>query len=264
VSGRTTARRLTWLGQAGFLLEIGGRRILVDPWVTTHELRLVPPPPLEVAADRIGWLLVTHEHLDHLDLPFLPVLAARSPELRVALPEPLVPLVEPLLPAERVVGVSPGDRIELDDVDVLVTPAFHGVSMEDAYGDGSSVGGRPRFVGYVIGAEAGIYHSGDTIMRPELLAAVRGAEIEVALLPINGRDALRESRGIVGNLDAAEAVELALAAGARRLVPHHWDGFDGNTVSPATAVEAAAGRIDVVVPERLVPFELDASRAEAR
>ena len=78
----------------------------------------------------------------------------------------------------------------------------------------------------------------------------------MALLPINGRDPERESRGIVGNMDAAEAVELALDLGTSRLVPYHWDGFRGNTVPPGTVVDAAAGRLHVVVPARFETFEL--------
>jgi L-ascorbate metabolism protein UlaG (beta-lactamase superfamily) len=250
------AWRLTWLGQAGFLLETHGLRIVVDPWVSPHELRLIPPPPTELVADRIDWLLVTHEHLDHLDLPFLPVLLGRSPSVRIVLPRPLVPLVDPLISRTRVIGVEPGDTLDLDGLEVVATPAFHGVTMDDAYGDGSALDGSPRFVGYVLGGEARIYHAGDTILDDALLSAVRGLGIETALLPINGRDAERESRGIVGNMNAAEAVELALAAGARRLVPYHWDGFAGNIVPPGTATEAAAGRLDVLVPERFVSVYL--------
>ena len=62
-------------------------------------------------------------------------------------------------------------------------------------------------------------------MTDELTAALKPLRVGVALLPINGRDAERESRGIVGNMDAAEAAELALDLGASRLVPYHWDGF---------------------------------------
>ena len=59
-------------------------------------------------------------------------------------------------------------------------------------------------------------------------------------------------------MDAAEAVELALAIGARRLVPIHWDGFAGNTVPPESAVDAAGGRIGVHVPVRFETFDLGA------
>ena len=84
-------------------------------------------------------------------------------------------------------------------------------------------------------------------------------DIEVALLPINGRDAEREARGIVGNMAAVEAVELALAIGASTLVPYHWDGFEGNTVPPETAVDEARGRLEVLVPEHFRPVELEAA-----
>jgi L-ascorbate metabolism protein UlaG (beta-lactamase superfamily) len=84
----------------------------------------------------------------------------------------------------------------------------------------------------------------------EVASSLSRLGIEVALLPINGRDAAREAQGIVGNMDAAEAVELALAVGATRLLPYHWDGYAGNTVPPGTVVDAAAARIQVVVPAR--------------
>ena len=153
--------------------------------------------------------------------------------------------------------VDPHDAIEVEGLEIHVVPAFHGVVFEDAYGDGSAVGGRPRFVGYALGGGPRIYHAGDTIVTDELADALGRLDVDVALLPINGRDAEREARGIVGNMDAAEAVELALAVGARTLVPYHWDGFAGNTVQPDVAIDAADGRLDVVVPERFRPIELE-------
>lgn len=180
----------------------------------------------------------------------------RSPSARVVLPAPLVPLVEHVVPGSRTVAVQPHDTLDLGGLEVHVLPAVHGVTMEDAYGDGSAVGGRPRFVGYVLGAERRIYHAGDTIVTEAVTTALQPLGVDVALLPINGRDAAREARGIVGNMNAAEAVELALAVGATRLVPYHWDGFSGNTVPPGTAADAAASRIHVVVPRRFDAFEL--------
>lgn len=250
-------RRLTWLGQAGFRIEIGGTVAVIDPWVSPHEDRLVPPAPLELAADGVHLLLVTHEHLDHLDLPFLPQLLERSPAARVVLPAAIAAHVDGVVPDSRLVLVDPHDVIEVEGLEIHVAPAFHGVVFEDAYGDGSAVGGRPRFVGYALGSGTRIYHAGDTIVTDDLADALGRLDVGVALLPINGRDAEREARGIVGNMDASEAVELALAVGARTLVPYHWDGFAGNTVQPDVAVEVAAGRLDVVVPERFQPIELE-------
>jgi L-ascorbate metabolism protein UlaG (beta-lactamase superfamily) len=248
--------RLTWLGQAGFRIDAGDTSFVVDPWATPHENRLIAPPPFELAADDVDCVLVTHEHFDHLDLPFLAVILERSPTASVVLPEALVPLIEPVVPEHQIIAVNPYDRIDVRGLSVDVVPALHGVTMEDAYGDGSAVGGRPRFVGYVLGAEVRIYHAGDTIVTDELTAALEPLRIDVALLPINGRDAEREARGIVGNMDAAEAVELALDIRATRLVPYHWDGFSGNTVAPGTVVDAAAARLHVIVPARFETLEV--------
>ena len=252
------ALRLTWLGQAGFRLDVSGLGIVVDPWVSDHEDRLAPAPPLELAANDVDWLLITHEHLDHLDLAFLPLVLERSPAVRVVLPAPLVPLVEHVVPERQTIAVQPHDTVDLDGLDLNVVPAFHGVTMEDAYGDGSALGGRPRFVGYVVRADARrtIYHAGDTIVTPELTAALAPFGIDVALLPINGRDEAREARDIVGNMDAREAVELALGLGAAMLVPYHWGGFAGNTVPPGAAADEAAGRIHVLVSGRFRPLAL--------
>jgi len=247
-------RRLTWLGQAGFRLSFDGVELVVDPWVSSHENRLIPPPPLP--AEGIDWLLVTHEHLDHLDLEFLPVLLERSPAARVALPASLVPLVEDVVSAERLVPVEPHDTLDLDGLEARVVPAIHGVTVDDAYGDGSAVGGRPRFVGYVVGSDRPVYHAGDTLATDELAAALQALAVDVALLPVNGRDAAREALGFVGNMNAVEAVELALAVRSTTLVAYHWDGFAGNTAPPGAVADAAAGRIHVVVPARFEPLDL--------
>ncbi len=240
--------RLTWLGQAGFRLSVEGVEVVVDPWGSPHESRLIPPPPLGLAAEGVDWVLVTHEHLDHLDLAFLPVVLERSPDARVVLPASLLSLVEDVVPEVRLVPVRPHDTLDLGGLETHVVPACHGVTMEDAYGDGSALGEGPRFVGYVLGAERRVYHAGDTIVTDELTAVLQALRPEVALLPVNGRDPVREAQGIVGNMNAVEAVDLALAIGATRLIPHHWDGFAGNTVRPETVTDAASGRLRVVIP----------------
>jgi L-ascorbate 6-phosphate lactonase len=232
---------ITWLGQAGFLVAVGGRRVLIDPWVSSHEGRLIPSPSLEMVADAIDAVLVTHEHLDHLDLGFLPTLVERSPDVRLVLPSAITDQVSHIAPPDQVIGVVPGARVSLVDIDLDVVSAHHGVTMENAYGDGTASGGLPRFVGYVIHTDAGaVYHAGDTIYHAGLVEALAGADIKLALLPINGRDAFREEAGLVGNLNACEAVELARRIGARVVVPYHWDGFAGNTARPGEVSDAAA------------------------
>jgi L-ascorbate metabolism protein UlaG (beta-lactamase superfamily) len=164
--------------------------------------------------------------------------------------------VTDVVPDERILAVQPGDSVDLGVIRAHVVPAFHGIEPADAYGDGSSLGGLPRFVGYIFDSRPTLYHAGDTIVTRELIDVLARLQIDVALLPINGRDAIRESRGIVGNMNAAEAVELALTIGAAALIPYHWDGFEGNTVPPGAVVDLADARLHVVAPARFVPLEL--------
>jgi L-ascorbate 6-phosphate lactonase len=226
---------LTWLGQAGFLVEAGGARLLVDPFVSEHEARLFPPPPVDVFGARIDRVLVTHEHLDHLDPESLRAVAARSPGVAVVAPEPLREQVE-ALPFH---GVAPGDRLDLPGgVALRVVPAVHAVHPRDGYSEG---GDPPRFVGYVLEVDGvAIYHGGDTIADDRVLAGLDGVRVDVALLPVNGRTFFREREDLAGNLDARDAVALAAHCGASILVPIHWDLFAGNTERAGAAADAAA------------------------
>src|SRR5688572_28094531 len=61
--------RLVYVGHATVLVELDGVRILTDPvlrsW-TLHLRRRVPPPSEPL--DRLGAILISHVHYDHLDM----------------------------------------------------------------------------------------------------------------------------------------------------------------------------------------------------
>jgi L-ascorbate 6-phosphate lactonase len=226
---------LTWLGQATFLLEAGGARLLIDPFFSENEGRTFPPPPVDDFGARIDRVLLTHEHIDHLDPASLRAVAARSPGVAVVAPEPLHDRVEDL-PSH---GVRPGDRLDLPGgVALRVVRAVHALHPSDGYSQG---GDPPRFVGYVLEADGvAIYHAGDTIADDAVLAGLEGVRVDVALLPVNGRTFFREQEDLAGNLDARHAVALAAHCGASILVPIHWDLFEGNTERAGAAADAAA------------------------
>ncbi len=263
-----TKVQIRWLGQAGFLLTWRSSNLLLDPWLAPHRDRLARPPSLEELPIDITALLATHEHGDHLDLASLPTLVGRCPTMQVVVPEPLVDLLRECIGSRTdVVGVRPGQWFEAgEDCRVLATPAWHGVTVSDGYTDGGwSKTGRSRFVGYVVALPGvTVYHAGDTVLAPELIAFLRPLGIDVALLPINGRDARREGRGILGNLDSAEAFELAEEVGARFLVPMHHDMVRDNDASEGSLLKLAAersGAPNVWCLERGRPYILPGRRA---
>jgi L-ascorbate metabolism protein UlaG (beta-lactamase superfamily) len=115
-----------------------------------------------------------------------------------------------------------------------------------------------RYLGYVI--ELGgvrVYHSGDCLWWPGQERVLRDLGVHVALLPINGRDPIREAENIVGNMDHREAALLAAAAGVELLVPMHWDMFDGNRGFPdqlVAVIERLGLDVPTFVPRHMRPF----------
>jgi L-ascorbate 6-phosphate lactonase len=253
---------LAWLGQSGFLLRAAGASLLVDPFLSPHPDRLVAAPDEPEAFAGVDAVLVTHEHLDHLDADACRALAAASPATAFVVPRPITAEVSALgIGDERIVAVQPGERAALAASTVAAVPACHGVHPEDAYTLGRELSdGLVRFLGYVV--EIGglrIYHAGDTIDFDGLADTLRDLDVVVAMLPINGRRPEREAQDIVGNLEPAEAADLAAAAGARIAVPMHYDMFAANLGDVGAFVahaSAAHPKMATIVPGRFEPLRL--------
>jgi L-ascorbate 6-phosphate lactonase len=259
---------LTWLGHAGFLIESsGGTRLAIDLFLSDHGDRLSRPPSLDVLGERLDVLLASHEHGDHLDLPMVPALLQRYPELEIVVPRALTEMVRQA-GARQVTGLAPGDRIRRGDVEIAAVSAIHAVTIADGYSP-SAAGDAARYAGYVVRASGGpcLWHSGDSLVSAELIAEVRNLDVTVALLPVNGRDYFRERNGVVGNCDAREAVQAAEQAGAAILVPMHHDLVKGNTAPAGAAADAArllGARVNVLSMVPFVPHLLAGGDARSR
>jgi L-ascorbate metabolism protein UlaG (beta-lactamase superfamily) len=257
---------LNWLGQAGFVVRAGGTTALIDPFLSPRDGRLYESSLPAARAEGVDLVLCTHEHVDHFDAASVPAIASASPGAVFVVPSPIADMVtEAGVAADRVVGVQPGDDLELAGLRIRPVPAMHGVTMEDAYGFGEELsGGLTRFLGYVLDAGGvRLYHAGDTIHFEGMTELLRGLEIDVGLLPINGRDPEREARGIVGNLSEREAAWLAREAAFDLLIPMHYDLFARNRGYPAHLVDSVDRDhpgVPVLVPPREHPFVLGARR----
>lgn len=238
---------LAWLGQAGFWIETGAHRILIDPYLSdslavkyagrVHDhRRMMPPPVLPDDLPRPDLVLATHAHTDHLDPETLGPLLRRWPDLPLLVPAASLTVArERTGPQARLIGVDAGDVLmPLPGLVLTVLPAAHELLDRDA-------AGRHPFLGYGIAAGGlTLYHSGDCVPFDGLADRVAALAPDIALLPVNGRDGARRAAGIPGNFALAEAIALARVTRTPFLIPHHFGMFAFNTCDPALIDRAAA------------------------
>ncbi|MDR3576869.1 MAG: MBL fold metallo-hydrolase [Anaerolineaceae bacterium] len=235
---------LWWLGQSGILLQWQGQHLLVDPYLSDSltkkyadsdkpHVRLVERV---IQPERLGFVLgvtSSHNHTDHLDAEtILPILAA-NPALEVVVPEANLAFAGARLqlPAERLTKIDADGRpVRLGPFSISAIPAAHEMLETDE-------SGHHKFLSYIF--EAGgrrIFHSGDACLYAGLENSLRAWKIDVAILPINGRD---PKRGVPGNFTGEEAAWLGKEIGAGLVIPCHYEMFEFNSVSPQGFIAAA-------------------------
>lgn len=239
---------LAWLGQAGFLLRWGGLSLTIDPYLsdslaakyrgTPYPHTRMMPTPVE-AGELVGLRLVlcTHRHTDHMDPGTLPILAEHGPRCAFVVPRAeREAAVRAGIPESRTVLLNAGEMVEpLDGLTVAAVPAAHEELRVNEWGE-------HHFLGYVLKlGDFSVYHSGDCVPFNGLIDHVRPHGPNVALLPVNGRDEQRRSRGVPGNFTFAEAADIATSLRVELFIPQHFGMFDFNTVdSSELAVQARA------------------------
>jgi len=256
-----------WLGQAGFLFESCGLRMLIDPYLSDFlaqkykgkkypHTRMSPPPVQAEELFDIDFVLATHGHSDHLDPGSIPVMARNNPSCRFVVPESCqAAALERGVPADRLLTVNAGDNITLGGGAILsMIPAAHEQLERDT-------AGHYLHLGYVFDfAGLNVWHSGDCCPYPGLEESLVNFKVDVAFLPVNGRDKERTGNGIIGNFRLDEALDLVLTVPIALGVGHHFGLFDFNTIAPEEARQylstrpEAEGRFLLAEPGTMYEF----------
>jgi L-ascorbate 6-phosphate lactonase len=238
------------LGQMGFAIKGNGPEVVyIDPCLSDVVALKVPdkadifarafPPPLDPASiSNATYVLCSHEHLDHTDPLTLGPLAIASPQAQFVLSGwSHGPLDEAAIAVERRIVPTVGEPLQLGPLRLTAVPSAHYQRERDERGD--------RWLGFVLEWNGvTLYHSGDTLVYPDLLASLRNVPpIDIAILAVNGRDARRDSFDITGNLLPDEAAWLAAEFGWKVLVNGHNDLYAWNTI-PAGALAEACARLN--------------------
>ncbi|MDB5299855.1 MAG: hypothetical protein JWO87_1518 [Phycisphaerales bacterium] len=225
-----------WLGQSGFLIMHEGHCAVIDPYLSeslTEKYAATDKPHVRMTRrvidparlDFISAAASTHNHTDHLDARTLKPIMDMSTDVAVIVGEANRAFAADRLGAEELelLTANDGETVQVGNFSFTGIPAAHESIERDA-------AGHCRFLGYIIRAGAwAVYHSGDTVLYDGLVERVKPYEVDLALLPINGR---APERRVAGNLTGPEAAQLAHAIGAGLVIPCHYDMFEFNTASP--------------------------------
>ncbi|MGD8601287.1 MAG: MBL fold metallo-hydrolase, partial [Gemmatimonadota bacterium] len=246
--------RVTWLGHATSIVEIGGRRILIDPmWAQRaspvsfigpkrfHE----PPLPLEElpAPDAV---LLSHDHYDHLDRSTVRALGRTG--VRFITPVGVGKrIVGWGVPADKVQEMEWWDQVDVGGVTVTATPSRHFSGRSPFFFDRD----RALWCGFALtGPEHRVYYAGDTAMFDGFDEIGRRlGPFDASLIEIGAYNQLWADV----HLGPEQAVEAFHRVKGGLFIPIHWATFDLSThgwTEPVERFLVAARRTDArhVVP----------------
>ena len=216
-----------WLGQLGYVVKIRDTVFYFDPFLAPSPHRTVPPLLDPTQITHADWVFGTHDHGDHIDPYATPRIADASPQARFVCSQAAANHVHELgVPQERIVALDDGHSIREGDLTITAIPAAHELLDYDPEL------GYP-YLGYIIEMDGVcVYHAGDTCRYEGQIDRLARWQLDVAFLPINGRDAERLARNCIGNMVYQEAVDLAGALEPRLTVPGHYEMFRNNSEDP--------------------------------
>ena len=202
------AARITYVGHATVLIEMGGMRILTDPILRNRVtfLRRRKYGKLDPALYQdIDAILLSHLHHDHLDPPSLKRVGAN---VRLFAPAGSGDFLR-RKGMMNVQETGVGDSAEIGPLRIRATYADHSPQRHP-------FGLRADCLGYVIEGEYSIYFPGDTDLFPEMENLAN--DLDVALMPVWGWGPTLGS----GHLDPKRAAEALRMLRPRLAIPIHW------------------------------------------
>jgi len=225
--------KITWLGQAGLMMETGGKTILIDPYLSDNVKNFEPKNYRRVPVDehflqiKPDVIIITHNHLDHLDKETLKYYLTEDATSLVLAPNGGWQEIRKFGGSSNYVLFNNGTTWTQDQVVFRAVKAEH----SDAYA-----------IGAIISAEGENYYiTGDTLYSEDVFKSLPDMPLKAVFLPING---------VGNNMNATDAAAFAKRTGAKFAVPIHVGMFD--SIDPN--VFAAENK---VIPEiyREIKFE---------
>ncbi|RYZ98815.1 MAG: metal-dependent hydrolase [Sphingobacteriaceae bacterium] len=193
--------KFTYYGHSCFSIEINGKNILFDPFITPNELA----KSIDVDTIPADYIFVSHGHFDHINDAVS--IAKRTGAKVVANWEVKDWFIKNGV--DNVHPLNPGGQWAFDFGWVKAVVAQHSSSMPDG-----SYGGVP--CGFVFKTSTGnFYYAGDTALTLDMQLIPKWATPDFAILPIG--DNL--------TMGVDDAIEAAKMVNTKQVIGVHYDTF---------------------------------------
>ena len=193
--------KFTYYGHSCFAVEINGKNILFDPFISGNELA----KNIKINDISADYILVSHAHADHIADCI--AIALRNNAKVIGSWE-----IHEWLNRQGIKDTHPmntGGSWDFGDFAVKCVVAQHSSSFPDG-----SYGGNP--MGFIITSKEGIfYYSGDTALTMDMKLISKWAKLNFAVLPIGDNFTM----GISDAVEAAKLIEC------KSIVAVHYDTF---------------------------------------
>ena len=219
-----------WIGHATYLVSTSGKHILTDP-IWSKRCSPVPfagpkrlhPPPMPISQlPKIDYVLISHDHYDHLDRATVDELHQRFPEVVWIVPKGVKKWFEKR-EIHRVVELSWWEEVDIDSIfKVTAVPTQH------FSGRISTNMNRTLWSGYVVEnllSAKTLYFVGDTGYNDVDFKRVgeNFDQIDLSLIPI-GSYSPRKFMAPV-HVEPQDAVKIHRDVGSKLSLAMHWKTF---------------------------------------
>lgn len=192
--------KITFLGHASLSIEVAGKHLIVDPFISPNELA----SNIDIDALKADYILITHAHQDHIvDVDSI---AKRTGAKIISNFEIVTHYGNKGFEGHP---MNHGGSWQFDFGKLTYTNAIHSSSFPDG-----TYGGQPG--GFIIESdEANVYIAGDTALTYDMKLIPKQCKIDFAVLPIGDNFTM----GIDSALIASDFIKC------NEVLGYHYDTF---------------------------------------
>jgi len=217
--------RIIWLGHSSFIIVVNGITLITDPSFYDLSMikRKVPIPCKENCLSGIDYLLISHDHRDHLDKKSVDVITKNNPDIEVLLPLN----ASKILDSEELKNVSIQEAgwyqeyKTKENIRIIFLPARHW-GRRGLFDYNKTLWGS--FL--IIAGNTKIFFSGDTAYDDKMYKEIQSefGDIDICMLPIGAyspRFMMKTS-----HVTPEEAVKIFIDLGGKLFIPMHYGTYD--------------------------------------